>query len=90
MLGEVVLDGAQVLAKALTNTVRHFLPVTSAITVQESLSILNITENDPVLARSAFEMHYSRNAPSNGGSPYIRSRILNAFQRLCESFNAQQ
>lgn len=90
MLGEIVVDSIQVLARALTNTVRHFFPATAAITVQESLSILNIKENDPVLARRAFEMHYNRNAPSNGGSPYIQSRILNAFQKLCGRFDAQQ
>lgn len=90
MLGEIMLDGVQVLTKAFANTVKHFLPVTTAITVQESLKILNITENDPTLAKNAFEMLYNKNTSSNGGSPYIRSRILNAFQRLCENFNAQQ
>lgn len=90
MLGEIVLDSIQVLARAFKNTVNHFFPATTAITVQESLSILNIKENDPVLARNAFEMHYSKNAPSNGGSSYIQSRILNAFQKLCKSLNAQQ
>lgn len=90
MLREIVLDSIQVLARAFTNTVCHFFPATRAITMQESLSILNIKENDLVLARNAFEMHYNRNSPSNGGSPYIQSRISNAFQKICESLNAQQ
>lgn len=82
MLVEIALDGIKVLSKALRNTLVHFFPPQRAMTVQESLQILDIKVPSPDSIKNAFNNLYEKNSKKNSGSPYIRSRVLNAFRRL--------
>lgn len=86
MLTTIIKEGGRTLARALVRTISDVM-FGSRMSRAEAKMILNVSSESEDEVRAVFLRMHKANSRENNGSPYLQSKVLNAYTLLSDSEN---